>query len=280
MTLIFSFLLQSIISSAQEICDNGIDDDGNGLIDLNDPGCQCHYQADTNLLLNPSFETYKHCKTYPAWPYLNFDNVDPWRFGANNDNQGEFYWRFSCPEDSVVAVLSMPGITVQNGSGFVWLIEGPGTNFKENTSQKGYIGQCLQSPLKKGVKYSITFYTGQFVWNAFPFRLGIFGNNNCDAAPLDKAGMLGSMIGCPTHFSGWVQLGSTKKLIYTNGAWTQIKFDFVPPEDINVIEIGPDCTGVAQRIDYLLDNFQLAETKDFHLQYIQPHTGNPCTGGF
>ncbi len=26
---------------SQEVCDNGIDDDGNGLVDLNDPGCPC-----------------------------------------------------------------------------------------------------------------------------------------------------------------------------------------------------------------------------------------------
>jgi len=43
---------------SQEICDNGIDDDGNGLIDLNDlAGCPCALDpAPPNILPNPSFE--------------------------------------------------------------------------------------------------------------------------------------------------------------------------------------------------------------------------------
>ena len=49
--------------SAQEICDNGKDDDGDGWIDLKDPDCQCRWQATKNILLNPSFEEYKHCPT-------------------------------------------------------------------------------------------------------------------------------------------------------------------------------------------------------------------------
>ena len=46
---------------SQEICNNGIDDDGDGLIDLQDPDCQCHFTVSNNLLLNGSFELYNHC---------------------------------------------------------------------------------------------------------------------------------------------------------------------------------------------------------------------------
>ena len=53
--LIFSFNL----SFSQEICDNGIDDDGNGLVDINDPACDC------NIIPNPSFENYYSCPTVP-----------------------------------------------------------------------------------------------------------------------------------------------------------------------------------------------------------------------
>jgi hypothetical protein len=48
-----------------EICDNGIDDNGNGLIDLNDPFCTCSgisFSGDlTELIPNPSFEEMDCC---------------------------------------------------------------------------------------------------------------------------------------------------------------------------------------------------------------------------
>ena len=40
--IIGAFLLCSTLLSAQiEICDNGIDDDNDSLVDLNDPDCAC-----------------------------------------------------------------------------------------------------------------------------------------------------------------------------------------------------------------------------------------------
>ena len=54
-------LLVSYSSFAQEICDNGKDDDGDGLIDLQDPDCQCHFQVTGNILKNASFELHNNC---------------------------------------------------------------------------------------------------------------------------------------------------------------------------------------------------------------------------
>ena len=53
------------MAMSQEICDNGIDDDGNGLVDLNDiDGCPCGGCGGTGeLLSNPSFENYTACPT-------------------------------------------------------------------------------------------------------------------------------------------------------------------------------------------------------------------------
>jgi hypothetical protein len=45
---------------AQEICDNAKDDDGDGLIDLQDPDCQCHFNVSGNLLQNVSFDNKKN----------------------------------------------------------------------------------------------------------------------------------------------------------------------------------------------------------------------------
>jgi len=66
MTLKFKllFILALFFSFAytQEICDNGIDDDGDGLIDLNDvTDCNCPPVVIPSLIPNPSFEAHTCC---------------------------------------------------------------------------------------------------------------------------------------------------------------------------------------------------------------------------
>ena len=53
---------------AQEICDNGIDDDGNGLVDLNDTlACACSLlPPPVNLISNGSFEDHTCCPGNPG----------------------------------------------------------------------------------------------------------------------------------------------------------------------------------------------------------------------
>ena len=54
-----ALLVFCTLALSQEICDNGIDDDGDGLIDLNDPDCECNGfgtpQTIPSLIPNPSF---------------------------------------------------------------------------------------------------------------------------------------------------------------------------------------------------------------------------------
>ena len=274
-----AFFFSNILFS-QEICDNGIDDDRNGLIDLNDPGCQCHYQANTNLLMNPSFESYKHC-LMPPYDYANnFDIPSPWKYGIIEDGSLPFYFNLSCSDDSTNFVYWFPGTYPQNGKGYIFLKMG-GDISQEKSTHKEYIAQCLQSPLKKGVRYTITFYAGQFVIKSFPLKFGVFGNKDCNTLPIGgTAAMNGRRMGCPLNYNGWYQLGESSQAIDLGSGWEQIKIDFVPTEDINVLAIGPDCSIYPNNYYFFLDNFQLAETKEFHLQYIQSITGNPCIGGY
>ena len=53
-------LLNTAIVSAQEICDNGIDDDGDGLIDINDQE-DCFCGAVNIDIINGDFEDYSCC---------------------------------------------------------------------------------------------------------------------------------------------------------------------------------------------------------------------------
>ncbi|HMP30646.1 MAG TPA: hypothetical protein PKD85_13660, partial [Saprospiraceae bacterium] len=45
----------------KEICDNAIDDDNDGLIDLNDPDCTCDIIKPISFIPNPSFEEMECC---------------------------------------------------------------------------------------------------------------------------------------------------------------------------------------------------------------------------
>lgn len=270
------FAVSTVVATAQEICDNGKDDDRDGLIDLKDPDCQCHWKSPENILLNPSFEQYKHCRTNPAFYYQNYDIVDPWRYGVKPSGGIDFYFNFSCPADASQLLFSSPGITVQDGKGLVEILEIGLPDVPENKTQKYYIAQCLQTPLLKEKKYTLTFYAGQFATNPHAFTVGIFGHSDCNAAPF---GEQGTGNGCPANYGGWVLLGSSTRL-NISGAWEQIKIDLTIPEDINVIEIGPDCSILADGIEFFLDNFQLAETKDFNLQNIKIKSGNTCAGGY
>lgn len=56
--------VSSIYGSTQatdEICNNAIDDDNDGLIDLNDPDCDCELIRPVSRIPNPSFEDFDCC---------------------------------------------------------------------------------------------------------------------------------------------------------------------------------------------------------------------------
>lgn len=66
---------------AQEICDNGVDDNGNGLIDLQDPACTCQGILTIgdlpDFLPNTSFEN-QHCCPLA---FSDLDCVQEWYSG-------------------------------------------------------------------------------------------------------------------------------------------------------------------------------------------------------
>src|SRR5438552_3050673 len=94
--LLYIFIITGYKCIAQEICNNGIDDDGNGLADLFDPACQCRFTVTDNLLLNGSFELHDHCPV--AYTYDKDSGItNNWRFGThNNINEAIYYHNLTC----------------------------------------------------------------------------------------------------------------------------------------------------------------------------------------
>lgn len=288
-----SILLVSAYSlAAQEICNNGIDDDGDGLVDLHDPDCQCHFTVTNNLLLNGSFESYNHCPVVYTYD-SNYNAAAFWQYGTYA-TETDYYHNLTCSYDSAQIMLRMPpALPLPDGNAFISILNSAYIDpIPENQMAKSYVGQCLQTPLKQGEQYTLSFYAGRFrSWDnytgkIFPFTVSIFGNTNCGAVPFGKSNVIGN--GCPANYPGWVLLGKTD--ITSAGEWVESKITFTPPSDIDVIEIGPDCSILPPIIDltdsttfldyhiYYLDDLHLLPTKDFPFEYIRAQTGSACGG--
>ena len=123
--IIISFLITSGYRSiAQENCANGVDDDGDGLADLYDPDCQCHFIVTGNLLQNGSFETYAHhCPS--NYSYDKDHNIaTAWDYGTyTNVNEATFYHNLNCTYDAQQVMLTMPPhLPIPDGNAFISIL--------------------------------------------------------------------------------------------------------------------------------------------------------------
>ena len=287
-------LLMASDLHAQEICNNGIDDDGDELIDLYDPDCQCHFNVTDNLLLNGSFESYIHCPSTYTYD-KDYNIATAWEYGTyTNISEANFYHNLNCPYDSAQVMLNMPpSLPLPEGNAFISILNSAYLdNRPEKEMTKSYVGQCLQNPLIKGESYTMSFYAGRFrSWDnltgkIFPFTVAVFGNADCNAVPFGKINAFGN--GCPSNYAGWVLLGETT--MYCNGQWVEGKVNLTIPYDIHVIETGVDCSILSPIIDltdsttfldyhvYYLDDLHLLPTKDFPFQYIHSQIETGCNG--
>src|SRR5258706_12654733 len=113
-------LMISYSSFAQEICDNAKDDDGDGLVDLQDPDCQCYFHVSGNLLRNASFESFKNCPSNYTYD-TDFMIADYWQYGTyTNVNEANYYHNLNCSYDSsqVMAYIP-PALPLPDGKAFI-----------------------------------------------------------------------------------------------------------------------------------------------------------------
>ena len=252
-----------------EICDNALDDDGDGLTDLNDPDCECEIVVPVSLIPNPSFEDMNCCPTAQSqlhcadvWiqasePTTDFIHMCDW-MGWN-----EF----------------PPPLPFPDGEGIMGFRDGrvrqsniPETNWKE------YAGACLLSPLIADTPYVFEFYVGFVTRLKSPdINITFFGTTDCANLPF---GVGDADFGCPTNGPGWKRLGSSFVSGGVGNKWVKTNIQVTPDENITAIAIGPDCPAVESPISiyYFFDNLTLVDLRSFQFQITgQTH---PCAENF
>lgn len=245
-----------------EICDNGLDDDQDGLIDLNDEECHCEPLEQVSLIPNASFEEQDCCPDH----HSQIDCASGW-VQASEGTPDYFH---SCDYDGT-DIFNLP-LPLPDGEGFMGLING---SFTGNyiPGLKEYAGACLTTPLQKDTLYRLEFYTGFLSKNVSPdIEIALYGTANCANLPF---GIGDKSFGCPANSPDWVALGSVN--VYGENQWVKSQFKVRPNQEITAIAIGPSChLRTATNNDYhFLDQLVLKKITDFDLGIKA--SGEPCT---
>jgi gliding motility-associated-like protein len=278
LSLVLMFFLVSL-SYSQEVCDNAIDDDNDGLIDLNDLDCSCGQSISVpSLIPNPSFEEYDYCPTN----YSQLDAASNW-IQATYSTSDYFNTNLldgtgTC--DFVLEAMEYHQLDdFPNGNACV------GALYLRDWNE--YVGTTLLSTLVAGTNYKITLNIAAMVINPYgehtdeditsyePVNVTIYGCNNGTNLPVPTT--ISPNLADPTWFEiGHVTYSPTLE-------WSTVTIDFTPTFNVNAVMIGPPPilpnTYPFSNIDvypyFLYDNLLLNETTYFNDITIQV-TGDFC----
>lgn len=222
---------------AQEICNNALDDDGDGLIDLLDPDCACFNTLNSevpSLIPNPSFEIRQCCpQGFVAPPF-----TPPWLdcaigWGQVTSGTTDYFHHCSYMPPSVAPLQLAP-----DGEGFVGgFISPPTDDYME------YIGRTLPDPLVPGhyvleVWIAPTSATGgqhlATIGNYYngQVRIALWGTDQAPNFPLQTSGCLGS-------YPNWQVLA--EKDLAPSTSWQLHRFEFTSTTEVRSIILGGSC---------------------------------------
>lgn len=224
--LLLLFFLLSTIAISQEICNNGIDDDADGKIDLNDPDCNCSTTAVTSIIPNPSFETFSSCPSH--FSELSF--ATPWIQATLATTDYFNTCGFMIPPFTALGLQNFP-----NGNGIA------GALFLRNWNE--YLGATLLSPMVAGTNYQLTLNIAGLIINndgtlsnnsislLDPVNITLYGCFNGTNLPLN------TIYNPNSYDATWKEIGN---VTYTPvSTWGEVTITFNPNFNVNAIMLGP-----------------------------------------
>lgn len=233
--IFISILAMSSNLFSQEICDNGIDDDGDGLIDYQDTNdCFCEGDINYSLIPNSSFEDTVYCPSSLS----QMTRAVGWLQGSSATSDYYNTCGYTLFSLHFPAPLPLP-----EGNGYVGFVNSsiPG-NYKE------YVAICLSDTLFAGEKYKIKFKIALGLGNPIT-TVGIFGSSNCANLPF---GLSPISYECPTYYPNFIALDSIT-ITTNNRSWQSSSFSFTAPIDITNFIIGPSCAKMSGSNYYYFD---------------------------
>ena len=259
-------------SHAQEICNNGIDDDGDGKIDLNDEYCT---DGIFNLIRNPSFETIGGCPD--NWSKLHY--AINWMQPHPTAGSTDLYHKCGGCQHKLLGFSQQAPIPAPHGDGFAGFYDTK--QYDAYGEYKEYLSTCMSSPLQKDVTYRLQFSLGFLTAlqdpnatnSKSPVSISFFGNPSCSAVQYSTG-----FRRCPMTMSGagWTEL---KKITVVGnpGSWVTMEAEFVAPANINGLVIGPSCEPNVNDGSnyYFIDNILLYEKDDYHIPQLE-RKGDIC----
>lgn len=265
----------AMASSAQEICDNGIDDDGDGLIDLNDAtDCACVTGPGggtqvTSIIPNPSFEDHD---CVPATVGF-MDCADTWSQAT------------LATSDYMLNGGFMPAWVPQplpsGGNACVGGYICP--DYME------YIGACLLEPMEAGTSYTLNLSIAAFMAiddlaeiipnTLSPVEITLWGFGSCPTWPIPEWACI--------EAAGWTPLATVTHA--PDDQWQAATMTFTPGFDVRAVMIGSPCTvpadypsvttaGLGHLAYFLYDDLVLNETGLFTPSLTLSLSGGICTG--
>ncbi|MEL7421946.1 MAG: gliding motility-associated C-terminal domain-containing protein [Bacteroidota bacterium] len=235
--LLLTFLLCGVLLNAQEICDNSIDDDGDGLTDLQDPDCICEESTST---ITANFEDNSCCPTTLTLfgPGLGYSGDgyycvrDDWDFASRATPD---YYNEACGYLGFSFNPRVP-LPIPSGNGVV----GMATRKAPDTNEG--IARCLDCTLIAGQSYSVKFFAGFDSSDDFlssPTEFAIYGKQNCSNIPNTND----NSTGCLENI-GWIELG-TFAAVGSEGEWVEVTGTFTAPFDVAALAFSKSCDWVA-----------------------------------
>ena len=232
-------LLHSIVVSAQEICDNGIDDDGDGLIDLNDD--EDFFCGEVIFeTINGDFEDFSCCPDSHTFTNTNgiYCLTDGW--GPGNQSSTDYF--NSCDFQGGIIVPFIP-LPIPSGEGAIGLYTTP--NGQES------IGVCLENSMLAGESYDVSFYVGFNTALVYTSTLDVnivmYGTPSCD----DFAA---SGFGCLDGFGQWEEIASIAISGTMDSSWIFNATSVTAALNYEAIAFGVECPSSGGGLYHFMDD--------------------------